>query len=223
MSNWIFRTVKSREAGHMKTLLKSLVRNQVEYCSILWSPREQTEINLIESVQRDFTRRISKYQEYDDVLKMPICKKSYKERLSDLKIYSLERRRERMQILYIYKMILHAVPNPGFTWDYCPRTRQLKVNPKTSHKQGWIHTIRNSSFAVVGPKLFNALPIEIRKLPDPTKTNEKNIESFKKLVDQYLSTVPDNPGTANSILYHKGINYGNANRRALEPFVSRWD
>lgn len=223
MSNWILRTVKTRSAPHMKTLLKSLVRNQVEYCSILWSPRQQSEIDLIESVQREFTRRISHYQVYDDVLKMPRCSKSYEERLADLKIYSLERRRERMQILYLYKIILWAVPNPGFTWDYCPRTEQLTVKPKTSRKQGWIHTVRNSSFAVVGPKLFNALPQEIRKLPDLTKTPKANIKAFKKLVDNFLSQIPDVPGKANSILHHKGINYGNPNRRAGEPFVSRWD
>ena len=61
----------------LKTLLKSLVRSQVEYCSMLWSPREQHLINLLESVQADFTRKISKYQQYDDVLGMPVCSKSY--------------------------------------------------------------------------------------------------------------------------------------------------
>ena len=77
MSGWVLRTIKSRRADHMKTLLKSLVRSQMEYCCILWSPREQNLIDLIESVQADFTRRISKYQEYDEVLKMPLCKKNY--------------------------------------------------------------------------------------------------------------------------------------------------
>ena len=143
--------------------------------------------------------------------------------LADLKIYSLERRRERMQILYTYKIILGAVPNPGFTWNYCRRTKQVRVTPKISHKQGWINTVRNCSFATIGPKLFNALPKEIRKLPNSTKTIKQNIKDFKKLVDEYLSQIPDVPGKANSLLYHKGIIYGNPNRRVFEPFVSRWD
>ena len=96
MSGWVLRVIKSRHAEHMKTLLKSLIRSQVEYCSVLWSPRDQNLINLIESVQKDFTRKISQFQEYDDVLKMPRCKKDYSERLKELKLYSLERRRERM-------------------------------------------------------------------------------------------------------------------------------
>ena len=94
MSNWILRTVKTRNVGHMKTLLKSLVRSQVEYCCILWSPREQNEINLIESVQKDFTRMINKYIEYDEVLQFLRCTKSYEERLKDLKIYRETKRKD---------------------------------------------------------------------------------------------------------------------------------
>ena len=137
---------------------------------------------------------------------MPICTKSYADRLVDLKIYSLERWRERMQILYLYKMILGTVPNPGFKWKYCPRNK-LRVTPKTSHKQGWIHTVRNSSFAVIGPKLFNMLPSNIRKRPNPNKTDKQNVSDFKKAVDKYLEGIPDVPGQQNSLLYHQGIKY----------------
>ena len=150
---------------------------------------------------------------------MPICNKRYEERLKDLKIYSLERRRERMQILYLYKMILHAVPNPGFKWNYCLRQKCLRFTPKISHKQGWAHTLRNSSFAAIGPQLFNSLPPELRGIPDPENTNEKNIRDFKKSVDEYLRGIPDIPGVKNSIVYHKDIDYGTVNK----PAKSRWD
>ena len=90
MSGWVLRTIKSGKVEHMKILLKSLVRSQMEYCSILWSPRDQYQIDMLESVQAEFTRKIAKYQEYDEVLKMPRCNKAYDERLKDLKLYSLE-------------------------------------------------------------------------------------------------------------------------------------
>ena len=35
-------------------------------------------------------------------------------------------------------------------------------------------------------RIFNALPIEIRSIPD-------NLDSFKKELDQYLSKIPDQP------------------------------
>ena len=112
-----------------------------------------------------------------------------------------------MQILYLYKVILHAVPNAGFEWTYCPRNK-LTMTPKISRNQGWAHTLRNSSFSVVGPKLFNSLPKEIRELPDLSKTKKQLISSFKTHVDKYLSTIPDVPGTKNSLLDHEGIEYG---------------
>ena len=112
-----------------------------------------------------------------------------------------------MQILYLYKIVLHAVPNPDFVWTYCPRNK-LSFTPKTSAKQGWIHTLRNSSFAVIGPKLFNSIPKELRELPDLSKTTKENIRAFKVNVDKYLSTIPDIPGRANSLLDHEGIDYG---------------
>ena len=207
MSGWVLRTIITRRIDHMKMLLKSLVRSQVEYCSMLWSPREQRLIDLIESVQAEFTRRIAKFQEYDEVLKMAVCKTSYVDRLKDLKIYSLERRRERMQILYLYKMVLHVVPNAGFEWTYCPRNKTT-FKPKISKQRGWAHTIRNSSFSVIGPKLFNSLPRELRELPDLDKTTEQLISDFKKNIDHYLTTIPNVPGRANSLLDHEGIDYG---------------
>ena len=84
MSNWILRTLKTRQTNHMKTLLKSLVRTQLEYCSVIWSPRHQSDINLLESVQADFTRRISQFQEFDPVLNIFKSRLSYPERLSHL-------------------------------------------------------------------------------------------------------------------------------------------
>ena len=77
-----------------------------------------------------------------------------------------------------------------------------------SRKDGWIHTLRNSSFAVIGPKLFNSIPNELRELPDTSKTVEANIRDFKINLDKYLSTIPDIPGRPNSLLDHGGIDYG---------------
>ena len=104
-------------------------------------------------------------------------------------------------------MVLHAVPDAGFKWSYCPRNK-ITFKPKISNQQGWAHTLRNSSFSVIGPKLFNSLPRELRELPDLQKTTEQLISTFKKNIDNYLSTIPDVPGRANSLLDHEGIDYG---------------
>ena len=79
----------------MRTLLKGLIVPKSEYGSIIWSPVDVKRITFIENIQRRFTSRIEDYQTYDENLKRPICTTNYWDRLKDLKLYSLERRRER--------------------------------------------------------------------------------------------------------------------------------
>ena len=202
MSGWILRTVNTRRDDYMKRLLKTLVISQMEYCCVLWSPIDQQNINLLENVQLKFTRKCASFQVFDPILQIPVCKINYHERLRRLKIYSLERRRERMQIFYIYKILLGTVPNPGFTFKYNIRTKYRMDPMMKQHAKAWIRKIRNSSFFVRGPQLYNSLPQHLRELEDTTKTTATNFEKFKKDLDQYLETLEDQPGRANSILEH---------------------
>ena len=52
MAGLVLRTFRRRSRDLMITLLRSLV--QLDYCSQLWSHRDQTNINKIEAVQRQF-------------------------------------------------------------------------------------------------------------------------------------------------------------------------
>ena len=54
MCGWILRTFKTRKLGPMRTLLKTFIVSQVEYCCILWSPTNQKQIDLLENVQRKY-------------------------------------------------------------------------------------------------------------------------------------------------------------------------
>ena len=58
------------------------------------------------------------------------------------------------------------------------------MNRKASEK---VKTLRENSFQVHAPKLFNSLP---RKLRNRTKCS---IEDFKAELDHFLETVPDEP------------------------------
>ena len=58
------------------------------------------DISLLESVQRAFTEHIQGMHTY-----------SYADRLSMLKLYSLQRRRDRYTIIYVWKILESIVPN----------------------------------------------------------------------------------------------------------------
>ena len=68
--------------------------------SQLWSPTKVGEIQQIEQVQKNFTRKIRNNSQED-----------YWCRLSRNNLYSLERRRERYRIIYVWKILEGMVPN----------------------------------------------------------------------------------------------------------------
>ena len=109
ISSWTLRTFRTRGKQVVKTLLKNVIVPNIEYGSVIWSPTNATQINLIENIQKTYTSRISEYQIWNDTLHMPICTKNCWDRLKDLEIYSLERRRERFIILCIYKFIIGLI------------------------------------------------------------------------------------------------------------------
>jgi hypothetical protein len=91
MAGWALRTFRRRGRHLMLTTLRSLVQPRLDYCSQLWSPRDQYSINLLEGVQHNFISQIR-----DKALHGL----SYWEKLSELRVYSQERRRERYQICF---------------------------------------------------------------------------------------------------------------------------
>ena len=112
VSAWILRTFLTREKRVMKVLLQSLLVPKCEYASVVWSPFDKKNIDIIENIQRRFTSRIIEYQTLEQSLDRWICTVSYADRLKDLKVYSLERRRERVMIMYAYRIIIGLLDFP---------------------------------------------------------------------------------------------------------------
>ena len=165
----------------MLTLYKSMVVPLTEYCSQLWSPHALGDIRKLESVQRSFTARVAGIGHLD-----------YWQRLKELKLYSLERRRERYIIMYIYKIIEGLVPNledERFsikTYTTSRRGRLCRVPALSRGSTAKIRKMVEHSFAVYGPKLFNCLPVEIRNF-------QGSFPAFKVRLDRMLSQVVDKP------------------------------
>ena len=79
-----------------------LVQPHVDYCSQLWMPQEG-KLEMVEKVMRDYTRRIPKLRGLN-----------YTERLNKLAMNSQQRRLERYQLLYTWKVMegFSAQPRP---------------------------------------------------------------------------------------------------------------
>ena len=185
LTGWILRTFCSRDKLTMLTLFKALVMSRMDYGSQLWSPYLTKHINMIEKTQRSFTRYISGMQGL-----------SYQERLAVLKLYSLQRRRERYIIIYVWKILECQVPN--FSPPIRSRTsdRRGRTCIASHVGVGRLGTLAYNSFRWRAIRMFNQLPLSLRN------TTVCSVYDFKKKLDLYLSTVPDipcRPGFSNSL------------------------
>ena len=197
MAGWIRRTFFTRSPGVMLTLLKQLIYPTMEYNSILWSPVTQEHISLIESVQNNFLRQIPSPD--------PDQNMDYWDRLKLFKLYSMQRRRERYAIIYVWKVIHDTYPNPGLhlnqtTADHSLHPNQgIQVNIHqrndiTAHHNTnlpkWLH---NKSILETCCNLFNILPPHLRRTLG--KEEEPCLSSFKAKLDDWIARIPDQPMT----------------------------
>ena len=180
--SWIFRTFSTRSQD-LLTVWKSLVIPLHDYCSQLWSPHKVKDICALEKVQWNFIGKLNGVSS------------NYWLALKQLKLYSLQRRRERYMIMYIWKVLENIAPpiidRSGryilFNKFNDRLGRSCSVPPLVNRGSQFIQTMKNNSFFVLGAQLFNILPQSIRDI-----TNCK-FEVFKSAVDIFLSSVPDEP------------------------------
>ena len=157
----------------MLTLFNSLVRPKLEYSSEIWNPFLRKDILRVEGVQRTFTSKIN-----------GIHNLNYWERLADLNILSLQRRRERNIIINVFKIKNQLIPNSfNLTFKEGRRSSAMKAELKPMPKlRGKTLTLYEESFLIKSAKLWNILPGDL--------TNIQSLTLFKTKLGQFLSKVP---------------------------------
>ena len=116
---------------------------------------------------------------------------TYWERLRELRVYSQERRRERYQICFLWKLSQGLIKGFEVQWQWSDRRGRLAIpasipgNAPTSVKHA-----REKFLNVHGAKMFNLLPKSLRN------ENAADFPLFKNHLDIFLARIPDQPTTA---------------------------
>jgi hypothetical protein len=170
-ANLILRCFLSKNCDSLVKAFKVYVRPLIEYCTIIWSPVLIKHINAIENIQRQFTKRLP-----------GLTNLSYAERLSALNLESLEVRRLRFDLTFMYKLMfglsvldknVYFQPRNSIIslrgHDYCISVQRCN---RTAQRRNFI-TSRICN-------VWNNLPAD--------STNFSNIRVFKRSVTNgYLS------------------------------------
>ena len=200
LTGWILRTFKSRNRELMLTLYSSLVRSRLEYCCPLWSPYQRQHITKIESVQRSYTAKIAGLKDLN-----------YWDRLKSLRLYSLQRRRERYIVIQIWKIWKGLTPNDlELAFKDNSRLGPQCVRPNITGTSS-LDTLKFNAFSSRGPALFNIIPKDV-------KVDRKDTQSFKAALDNFLGKFPDTPPTPGYIASNGNslLEWVNSNQELLD-------
>lgn len=167
----------------MLQLWKSIVIPHLDYCSQLWNPHNVSAIQQLEELQKSFVQHITGFRHMN-----------YWTALAKLGLYSLQRRRERYQIIYLWSILESKVPNiftttglPMITIQSAADSRRGRTVHIPPVKRSRYSHLRYHSLPFNGARLFNAMPSDLRSLTNISK------DTFKSHLDKILKTVHDEP------------------------------
>ena len=112
---------------------------------------------------------------------------NYWDRLRKLELMYLQRRREQIIIIHIWKILNRIYPNTiNLEFKLHSRSGSLKAIVKTLPKiRGRILTSFDASFIIKAANLWNTIPAEL--------THISSLDLFRNSLSKFLKGVPDEP------------------------------
>jgi len=176
MLGLVKRSVKYRHPKILIKLYKTLVRPHMEYSMSAWSPHYQKDKCLLERVQHRFTRLFTNLRD------LP-----YHTRLERLGLWSLEERRNRGDLIEVFKMIKGFTDIPWQTFFSLSKTHSTRGHSWKLAKQTCNRDCRLHFFSLRVINRWNSLTQEV--------VDSATVNSFKsglqKLRNQQMGFFKD--------------------------------